>query len=358
MVVKGRRGIDCSFAVPPPERVLELGFDFVLRYLSVPPSSPAKNWTRAQIEMYREAGIDVGAVWEMSASRPNLGATYGEIDGRSARLEARKLDWPNDVELITACDLNSFVDNIDRHEMYVRGFHKTNEQEWIGLYGDTDILARTVGVWNIGWVPIGAWAWSGTSRADAIARAKAVGAHVLQSKGYYIDNIWAVDPNDVINDFPLWASKTASPPPPPPPPPPPQGDDTVDIRLLTLTDSDAQFLAETTADGRALNCRWADGSAKTQAVVAAHRSAAAGKQATFEQRGDIAGLANVALIGPLPVGDSKHTWSGEEFAAFTRPAAGVVDQNARDAIAGVSADLAAVDASVDKIKAALVAAGT
>lgn len=236
VVAKGRRGIDCSFAVPPPERLRELGFDFVIRYLSVPPSSPAKNWTRAQIESYREAEIDVGAVWEMSASRPNLGATYGEIDGRDARLEARKLDWPDDIELITACDLNSFADNIDRHEMYVRGFHKTNEQEFIGLYGDTDILARTVGVWNIGWVPVGAWAWSGTSKADAIARAKAVGAHVLQSKGYYIDDVWAVDPNDVINEFPLWGSTTATPFPPPHPP------QEIDIMKLVQVPGDAAVI--------------------------------------------------------------------------------------------------------------------
>lgn len=99
-------------------------------------------------------------------------------------------------------------------------------------------------------------------------------------------------------------------------PPPTPSEDVMDIRLLVLTNSDAQFLAETTSDGRALRCRWADGSAKTQAVVAAHRSAATGKQSTFQQSGDVAGLANVYLDGPLPVGDSKHTWTGDEFAGF------------------------------------------
>ena len=162
MVGIGRRGIDCSFAVPPPQRLRELGYDFAIRYLSVPPASPAKNWTRAQIEWYRSFGIDVGGVWEMDAARPNRGGTYGEIDGSSARLVAQQLDWPlgdEGVPIICGCDLNTLFDNIDRHEMYVRGFHKTIEEEWIGLYGDTDILARTVGIWNIGWVPIGAWAW-------------------------------------------------------------------------------------------------------------------------------------------------------------------------------------------------------
>lgn len=120
-------------------------------------------------------------------------------------------------------------------------------------------------------------------------------------------------------------------PTPTPTPVPPSTEDDMQIRLLILTDSDAQFLAETTADGRALNCRWADGSAKTQAVVAAHRASAAGKQAVFEQPGDIAGLANVYLDGVLPVGDSKHAWNGQEFAGVDAAATGTVDAEARAA---------------------------
>lgn len=138
-----------------------------------------------------------------------------------------------------------------------------------------------------------------------------------------------------------------------------QEDDNMQIRLMILDDSDAQFLAQMTNDGRALIILWADGSDKTQKAVAAHRKAALAHQAAFELPGQtIAGLLNCRLIGRLPFGDSQHTWTGDEVLDFDRPAGGVVDQNARDAVAIVSADLAGVDAQVDKIRAGLIAAGS
>jgi hypothetical protein len=221
----GERGVDFSFSKPPAARLVELGYNFVVGYISIPPASPSKNLTKAQCEAYIAAGLKVLVVWEMDAARPNKGATYGELDGKAARLEAIKLGYPVDeVSIITACDLNSFLDNIDQHERYVRGFHKTSEQEFIGLYGDTDILARTTDVWNIGWVPVGAWAWSGTSYANAVAKAHAIGAHVLQQRGFWLDNQWAVDPNDAIADFPAWGTPTQ----------PPQGDDMTRSKIFTI----------------------------------------------------------------------------------------------------------------------------
>lgn len=130
--------------------------------------------------------------------------------------------------------------------------------------------------------------------------------------------------------------------------PQPSGDD-MQIRLLVLTDSDAQFLAETTGDGRALNCRWV-GTAKLSAARDAHRAAAAGKQAVFEQSGDIAGLINVALIGPLPVGDSRHTWTGSEFSAFE---AGISDPTVvaalNDVVGRHTQDIASAFVSIETL---------
>ena len=86
------------------------------------------------------------------------------------------------------------------------------------------------------------------------------------------------------------------------------------IRLLVLTDSDAQFLAETDNQGQALYITWAGpGSPAVDQAVAAHRSEAARKGRTFEQAGNLAGLFNCVLMGGLPFGDSKHTWTGAEF---------------------------------------------
>ena len=55
------------------------------------------------------------------------------------------------------------------------------------------------------------------------------------------------------------------------------------------------------------------GSPQVDSVVAAHRSEAARKGHPFEQSGNVAGLFNCVRIGDLPVGDSRHTWTGAEF---------------------------------------------
>jgi len=98
-----------------------------------------------------------------------------------------------------------------------------------------------------------------------------------------------------------------------PPTPTPGGDD-VQVRLLILTDSDAQFIAQTDDEGQALYVTWAGpGSPSVDRAVAAHRAEAARKGYDFEQEGDIAGLFNCVRIGELPYGDSRHVWTEADF---------------------------------------------
>jgi len=111
----------------------------------------------------------------------------------------------------------------------------------------------------------------------------------------------------------VWPALIAQPTPPTPTTP---GDDDVQVRLLILTDSDAQFLAQTDSKGQALYVTWAGpGSPTVDSVVAAHRAEAnrKGYGKDFDQKGALAGLANCVLVGELPYGDSKHTWTGYEF---------------------------------------------
>ena len=97
-------------------------------------------------------------------------------------------------------------------------------------------------------------------------------------------------------------------------PPTPGGPDDMQVRLLVLTDSDAQFLAETDNQGQALFVTWAGpGSPAVDAAVAAHRAEAARKGHPFEQSGNVAGLFNCVRIGPLPFGDSRHNWTEGDF---------------------------------------------
>lgn len=218
IVPAGAKGVDFSFAHPPPARLVELGYRFVVGYLSVPPASPAKNLSKTECEAYVAAGLAVLLVWEMSATRASLGAPYGVLDGANAKLMALARGYPQDVPILVADDTNTVATNIDTHEAYMRAFAVACAPYPIGIYGDTDILTRCAGLWRIGWLP-NAWSWSGASKAQAEAKARALGAHVLQRTGFYIDNTWAVDPNDAIADFPAWGTT--------PNPLPPQEDDMI-----------------------------------------------------------------------------------------------------------------------------------
>jgi hypothetical protein len=202
-VKAGEKGVDFSFAKPPGDRLLELGYTFVVGYISVPPSNPAKNISKAQCEAYIAAGLKVLLVWEQTATTPNQGALVGTSNGRDAKLLAEARGYPTDVPILTAVDTNTVILNIAAQEAYVRAFAVACAPYPIGIYGDTDILSRCQGLWRIGWVP-NAWSWSGSSRLNTEAKARALGAHVLQRTGYHIDNSWAVDPNEAIADFPAW----------------------------------------------------------------------------------------------------------------------------------------------------------
>jgi hypothetical protein len=204
----GDTGVDFSFARPPAARLIELGYTFGVGYISVPPAAATKNISKAEFDAYEAAGIDMYLVWEMNSSRANLGAPYGTTDGRDAARLAAERGYPTHKPILVADDTNTTPTTIDAQEAYMRAFAAACVPYPIGIYGDTDILARCAGLWAVGWVP-NAWSWSGVSRADAEAKAAAVGAHVLQHKGFYIDNVWAVDPNVVIREFPV----SSTPPP-------------------------------------------------------------------------------------------------------------------------------------------------
>jgi len=228
----GEKGVDFSFAKPPAARLVELGYTFVVGYISVLPATPAKNISKAQCEGYLAAGLAVLLVFEMSATSPNQGAAVGADHGRAAMREAAPRGYPTDVPILVAVDTNTKDTNIDAHEGYVRAFAEACHPYPIGIYGDTDILARCKDLWRIGWVP-NAWSWSGSSRANSDAKAKALGAHVLQRTGFHIDGLWAVDPNEVIADFPAWGIPV--PVPEPGPVPIPVEEDMKAI-LYTVTD--------------------------------------------------------------------------------------------------------------------------
>lgn len=207
---------DFSFTKPPAKRLKELGFDGVVGYISHPPSNPAKNITRAQIKSYLDAGLGVLLVFELNAERPDKGGAYGALDGKSAANLAKALGYPESVPILIAVDTNTVPANKPSHIHYCEQFEKACKPYPVGVYGDTDILSSFRS--QIGWVP-NAWSWSNV-RSRAELRAKSIASdyvHVIQLPGYHIDNQWAIDPNDVIKDIPVWGTWEVEKPAPPNP---------------------------------------------------------------------------------------------------------------------------------------------
>ena len=82
------------------------------------------------------------------------------------------------------------------------------------------------------------------------------------------------------------------------------------IAIFAPSDANARFLAVTNAAGVALSVRWTGpGSAKVEAMLAAHKAAGA-KQIIVT----VADLRNTFLDGPLPVGDTRYQWRMDDFA--------------------------------------------
>lgn len=219
-VPAGAKGVDFSFAKPPPARLRELGYSFVVGYLSVPPANAGKNLTKAQCQDYLRAGLSVILVWEMSADTPNQGATRGHLDGTNARTLAHNLGYPTSVPIIAAVDTNTTGVLAAAHEGYCRAFARQCAPYPLGIYGDDDILRLCRDICQLGWLP-NAWAWSSSvSRADAVKQGLEAGMHVEQRTGFHIDNQWAVDPNLVHRPFLAWNTTAARPIETPSPPSP------------------------------------------------------------------------------------------------------------------------------------------
>ena len=195
------------------------------------------------------------------------------------------------------------VDQMNTHAVGIEAANDGVGQPWPQVQVDAYFkLSNALTAW-LGLLPDDVQSHAGYSPGRKIdpARADAVQGP-WQPAASNTSGTWATD--DIREE--LWLRSADSPPAPP------VGDDDMQVRLLTLTDSDAQFLAECDSQGQALFVTWAGpGSPAVDAVVTAHRSEAQRKGHPFNQTGNIAGLFNTVLIGPLPVGDSKHTWQGE-----------------------------------------------
>jgi hypothetical protein len=167
---------------------------------------------------------------------------------------------------------------------------------------------------------------------------------------------------DIVTNYPIKGEAVV---PNPPTPNPPLETDDMKLNLYTVSGAAARFI------GTPARVSWTGpGDDKTAAAI--ETQIAAGNLVEVALTGGPNAFAATFLDGPLPVGDSLHDWTGAEFANTATILAGqspvvtgTVDQTARDiaTAAASNAGQASVGASdalaaVDKIKAALKAAGT
>lgn len=202
----GDTGIDFSYSKPPAARLVELGYRFVVGYVS---PNPDKNLLDPW--QYISAGLGVVYVFELTATRPNQGGDAGRQDGAFARLWLERCGYPTDVPVVVAFDTNTSQTNLAAHVAYFNGFKTAAAPYLCGAYEDTDLARYTDAETTIDWLPL-AWSWSSSvSLADARRKAYELGFHVFQGKGFWIDGKWAVDPNVCVRPFPAWGLAPPAP---------------------------------------------------------------------------------------------------------------------------------------------------
>lgn len=121
---------------------------------------------------------------------------------------------------------------------------------------------------------------------------------------------------DVGANFPwdILAGRIAQlrPVPPPTNPPAPKDPTAMRIFIVSVRGCRAKFIAEGTAAGHLLNCRWSGpGDAKGMQVIARHRQHPTDPAVDIVV--DLADLQPVFLEGPLPFGDDR-VWTLADFA--------------------------------------------
>lgn len=212
-VQPGEKGVDFSYTKPPPARLVELGITFVVVYYSTPPSNPKKNVEDPS--PYLDAGLDVVYVLEKTATRAADGAAAGEEDAIAFQSFLNRIGCPPEAPQMAADDTATTGANVRAKQLYMDSFRNVMPNR--GIYAGSK-LGRLID-FDLGCLP-NAWSWSvgvntstAVSRADARQAAINGGYHLIQGPGFYIDNLYPVDPLECVKAFPAWSRRAAPTPP-------------------------------------------------------------------------------------------------------------------------------------------------
>ncbi len=126
--------VDYSFARPSPAAIKSVAIG-AMRYLS---GGGSKDLTASERDALFAVGLEVGLVWETSATRMNGGYDAGLVDSGAANAEADRLGFPSDRPIYAANDQNACTDT---HVAYMRGFRDAGPRP-VGPYGNTTLIDR------------------------------------------------------------------------------------------------------------------------------------------------------------------------------------------------------------------------
>lgn len=96
---------DYSWARPSADSIKAAGGTGVIRYLGH--DRTGKCITLDEYEQLKAAGLEVGLVWELWATRAKEGYDAGAADARDANLQADMLGYPTDAAIYYACDTHA-----------------------------------------------------------------------------------------------------------------------------------------------------------------------------------------------------------------------------------------------------------
>lgn len=153
------RGFDFSWSQPPASAVKAYGGHYVMVYIS-PTSDRGKHVSRAQIDAYRAGGVNVGLIYETTASRALGGTSAGRADALAVNRALDRLGLPRSTVVYSgAIDFDVQARHKGVVAAYLDAQANIRGKALVGVYGEYTAIN-----WAASWGYTQLWqtyAWSG-----------------------------------------------------------------------------------------------------------------------------------------------------------------------------------------------------
>lgn len=138
------KGIDYSYQQPNFAEVKAKGYSFVFSYFS---KNQGKDWTKGEFESALNNGLQVGAVYELSAKRALDGFSAGVADANDARVQAHEVGYTGAIYF--AVDFRPTPDELKAVVAYFQGVSMVLAT--CGVYGSYETLEDVKSSVAYGW---------------------------------------------------------------------------------------------------------------------------------------------------------------------------------------------------------------